>query len=673
MGARVESTTKYADHGTFRQYAFVFALSLLAGATAYPVLSVPVEEAPQARNTSAWPSYGNDVGGMRFAELNEITPENVSKLKVAWKYKTGDKADGIHGSPSMSAFEATPVLVGGRLVFCTPFNRVVALDPLTGKEIWPPYDPGVDRSVAYENQLTCRGVSAWIDKTSPPGAKCEARIFTGTNDGRLIAIDAADGKPCESFGDKGQINLRREEDIGKLLWNGEYQVTSPPAVIKDIVVVGSAIADNQRTDAPSGVVRAFDARTGRLRWAQDLAPKDYSGPRTANGYALGTPNVWSIMSVDESLNLIFLPTGNPAPDFFHGDKRPPDKYGSSVVALNADTGQVVWSFQTVHHDLWDYDVPAQPALFPYKKEDGTVVPALAQATKTGHLFILDRRDGKPIEPIFGITEIPVPQSAVAGEVLSKTQPFPNRPKALGQQRLWKADVKGSDCIDAMGILRSEGIFTPPSLQGTVFFPGSGGGLNWSGVAIDPGRQVLVTNSTNVPWTVRLFPGDKYEDEKRAHPKSEVRPQRGTPFGMMRSFLTHKMFFGLAQQPCNPPPWGRLNFVDLRTGLVVKEMDLGGYFGNEGLPSLGGAILTSTGVAFIAGTLRDEYLRAFNVETKQMLWKGKLPAGGNATPMTYVVNLTDGSRKQFVVIAAGGNGRATSKLGDTLVAFSIPKQ
>lgn len=666
------STIGQTNYRALRQYLYVFTVSILAGAAGYPVLSVPAEGQP--RTTSAWPSYGNDPGGMRYAELAEITPKNVSQLKVAWKYSTGDKADGRHGSPSMSAFEATPILVGGRLVFCTPFNRVIALDPLTGKEIWDkPFDPQIDRTIEYENQLTCRGVSSWTDRTVQPGAKCEARIFTGTNDGRLIALDAATGQMCENFGDKGQIDLRREADIGKLLWKGEYQVTSPPAVIKDLVVVGSAIADNQRTDSPSGVVRAFDARTGQLRWAQDLVPEDYRGLRSASGYALGAPNVWAVMSVDEALSLIFLPTGNPAPDFFGGTARAPDRYGSSVVALNADTGKVVWSFQTVHHDLWDYDVPAQPALFPYKKEDGTTVPALAQATKTGHLFILDRRDGKPIEPIFGVTELPVPQNPVAGETLSPTQPFPNRPRALGEQRLWKADVKGNDCLKALEVLRNEGIFTPPSLTGTVFYPGSGGGLNWSGVAIDPVRNLLVTNSTNVPWTVRLFPADKYEEEKRANPKSEVRPQRGTPYGMIRSFFTHKLILGLGQQPCNRPPWGRLNFVDLRTGQVNGVTDLGSFAFNKGLPSLGGAVLTSTGLAFIAGTLRSEYIRAFNVETKEELWKHKLPAAGNATPMTYVVTLPDGSKKPFVVIAAGGNGRATSKLGDTLMAFSIPKK
>src|SRR5213593_848091 len=389
------------NHRTFRRCWSMVALFLMACIAGYPLVGAQSNEKPRPRQTSEWPSYGNDPGGMRYAPLNEITPKNVSRLKVAWEYHTSDKSDGRRGdSPSTSAFEATPILVGGRLVFCTPFNRVIALDPLLGREVWPsPFDPKIDRTVKYENQLTCRGVSAWTDKAARPGDKCATRIFTGTNDGRLIAINSENGPECEDFGKNGEIDLRLEADIGRLRWKGEYQITSPPAIAGDLVVVGSAVADNQRTDAPSGVVRAFDARSGQLRWAQDLVPETYQGPRSEHGYALGSPNVWSIMSVDPTLNLIYLPTGNPAPDFFGGQGRPPDDYGSSVVALHADTGKIAWHFQTVHHDLWDYDVPAQPVLFDYYKDDGTRIPALAQATKTGHLFILDRKTG---EPIFGV-------------------------------------------------------------------------------------------------------------------------------------------------------------------------------------------------------------------------------------------------------------------------------
>ncbi len=655
----------------------MLALFVIACIAGYSILDAQSKEQPRPRAASAWPSYGNDPGGMRYAPLTEINPSNVSRLKLAWEYHTGDKSSGKHGdSPSTSAFEATPILVGGRLVFCTPFNRVIALDPLLGRELWPPFDPKIDLRVKYENQLVCRGVSAWTDKSPQPGEQCVTRIFTGTNDGRLIAIDAESGKKCEAFGKNGEIDLRAEADVGRLRWKGEYQVTSPPAVAGDLVVVGAAIADNQRTDAPSGVVRAFDARSGQLRWAQDLVPETYRGPRSEHGYAFGSPNVWSIMSFDEALNLIYLPTGNPAPDFFGGAGRPPDDYGSSVVALHADTGKVAWHFQTVHHDLWDYDVPAQPVLFTYYKEDGTPVPALAQATKTGHLFILDRRTG---EPIFGVTERPVPQSAVAGEHTSPTQPVPNRPEPLASQFLRVEDVKLSGCFKQMQVIRSDGIFTPPGLHGTVLLPGSGGGLNWSGVAIDPVRRLLITNSTNAAYQVRLFSADQYAKEKQANPNGEVRPQDGTPYGMSRSFFTEKLLFGLIQIPCNASPWGYLNAVDLRTGQLSWRTELGsigvslGFINPiKGVPSLGGAIVTSTGLAFIGGPIQDDHIRAYSVETHKQLWESKLPAGGQATPMTYEVELPNGRKRQFVVIAAGGNGRATSRIGDSLVAFSLPE-
>ena len=631
------------------------------------------QQPPQPRKTSDWPSYGNDRGGMRYAPLTDITKENVHELKVAWTYRTGDISNGKRStSPSTSAFEATPILAAGRLIFCTPFNRVVALDPLSGLPVWKtPFDPKIDMAVQYENQLTCRGVAAWVDRAPPARAKCSTRIFTGTNDGRLIALDAEDGQKCEDFGVNGEIDLRNEADIGPLRWKGEYQVTSPPAIVGDLVVVGSAIADNQRLDAPSGVVRAFNVRTGKQVWAQDLVPKPYSGPKSKNGYALGSPNVWSIISVDEERKRLYLPTGNPAPDFFRGQERPPDQYGSSIVALNADDGSIVWHFQTVHRDLWDYDVPAQPALFTYRRPDGSEVPALAQATKTGHLFILDRTTGKPLEPIFGVTEKPVPQSAVAGEETSPTQPYPNKPEALSNQILSVEDGTDLGCGKQMQIIRSDGIFTPPTARGTVLLPGSGGGLNWSGVAIDPQRQRLITNSTNAAHQIRLFPAEDYPLEKQANPKGEVRPQDGTPYGMSRSFFTRKRFFGLIQTPCNPLPWGRLNAVDLRTGDVAWKSTLGTYVSGDGLPSLGGAVVTSTGLAFISGTVRDYVMRAFDVDNGKLLWEHKLPAGGQATPMTYEVELPNGQKQQFVVIAAGGNGRGTSKLGDHLVAFSRP--
>jgi quinoprotein glucose dehydrogenase len=657
---------------TFARWSGLLLTLVLVPGVSYPLLSVAPQQnqqTPQPRRTSSWPSYGNDPGGMRYSTLSQITPDNVARLKIAWTYRSGDKSNGrSRNVPAATAFEATPILVRGRLVFCTPFNRVIALDPLIGKPLWI-FDPKTDLTPEYENQLVCRGVSAWVDSMKREGEICQARIFTGTNDGRLIAIDAETGLVCKDFAQNGEYNLRR--DVGRLRWDGEYQVTSPPAIAGDLVVVGAAIADNQHIDAPSGVVRAFDARTGALRWAQDLAPPNYMGPRSSAGYALGTPNVWSVMSVDESLGLIYLPTGNPAPDFFRG-ARNIDFYGSSVVALRIDTGRVAWHFQTVHHDLWDYDVPAQPTLFTLNRSDGTSIPALAQATKTGHLFILDRRNG---EPIFGVTEQPVPQGGVAGEVLSPTQPVPNLPPPLSAQSVRRDDANvnlalGQRCKDMLETLRSDGIFTPPSLRGTVMFPGSGGGLNWSGTTVDPERQILITNSTNVAWQVRLFPSERFVEERERNPDGEVRAQDGTPYGMSRSFFTEKALL-IFDVPCNPPPWGHLNAIDLRTGNPLWRRPLGRAFGQDGLPSLGGAILSSTGLAFIAGTIRDDNIRAFDVRTGDEKWKHRLPAGGQATPMMYEVQLDGGGTRQFIVIAAGGNPRGTSSAEDYLVAFSLP--
>ncbi|MGH9459955.1 MAG: pyrroloquinoline quinone-dependent dehydrogenase [Vicinamibacteria bacterium] len=629
---------------------------------------------PRARTTSDWPSYGNDRGGMRYAPLTEITRENVRGLKRTWTYRHGDVSDGSGDVPSTTAFEATPILVNGKLIFCTPFNRVIALDPYNGGELWV-FDPEIDLSGKYENQLVCRGVSAWTDARRAQGEPCRTRVFTATNDARLFAIDAETGARCTDFAANGEHNLNPA--AGQQRWKGEYQVTSPPAIIRDLVVVGSAVADNQRIDAPSGLVRAFDTRSGELRWAQDLAPPDFdyqNGPVSETGHALGTPNVWAVISVDEELGLIYLPTGNPGPDFYRGKNLPLDHYGSSVVALHVKSGEVAWLFQTVHHDLWDYDVPAQPALFTFYK-DGQPVPALAQATKTGHLFILNRKTGEPLIPV---REKPVPQGGVMGEWLSPTQPVPDRPPPLGDQVLRPEQAYGvtaqdrSRCRELIESMRSDGIFTPPSLRGTVLLPGSGGGLNWSGVAIDPDRRLLITNATNLAWMVRLFPSENYREERTADPDGEVRPQDGTPYGMTRSFLT----IGPLNVPCNPPPWGRLHAIDLTTGGIKWSENLGTVEvlniplpGNVGAPSLGGAIVTKSGLAFIAGTI-DDFIRAFDVETGEELWRDRLPAGGQATPMTYAVHLEGGAQRQFVVIAAGGQGRARTTLGDYLVAYAL---
>lgn len=643
----------------------VFLLTLISACD--PSASAPFVPRPDAP-ASPWTAYGGDEGGQRHSPLSEITRDNVNRLAVAWEYHTGDLSDGTGDIPSTSAFQATPIMVDQTLYFCTPFNRVIALDPETGQERWT-YDPRTDLSGQYANQLVCRGVSSWLDADRPAGSACRRRIFTATNDARLIALDAATGTPCADFGDQGVVDLN--PGVGDIQWRGEYQVTSPPAVVHDLVIVGSAVADNVRVNPPSGVVRAWDARTGALRWSWDLAPPDFvpSPDNTGSaGYALGTPNVWAPMSVDTRRDLVFVPTGNPSPDYFRGGSNL-DYYGSAVVALRASTGQVVWHYQTVHRDLWDFDVPAQPALVNLRR-GGRAVPALVQATKMGFVFVLHRETG---QPLFEIEERPVPQGRVPGERLSPTQPFPLKPPPLVGLDLRPEQAWGLTrldrvvCRDKLEALHWEGMYTPPSREGTLMYPGNAGGSNWGSVAFDPERQLLVANTQDMPFMVRLFATEDYERERAAHPGVEIAPQRGTPYGLHREVPLSPL--GL---PCNPPPWGSLAAVDLVSGELRWQGPLGlarlGPLTLEGLPNAGGPLVTGSGLIFIGATF-DNSLRAFDLETGEEVWRADLPAGGQATPMTYRAR-TGG--KQYIVIAAGGYGRVDlpGNLGDALVAFAL---
>jgi quinoprotein glucose dehydrogenase len=493
-------------------------------------------------------------------------------------------------------------------------------------------------------------------------------------DSELIALDARTGRPCQDFGRAGRVDLRT--GIGPAPpW--EYYVTSPPLPVRDVVVVGALVADNLRTDAPAGVVRGFDARTGRLRWAWDPVPPGWAPPAPAEGgarYATGTPNAWSILSGDAERDLVFVPTGNASPDCFAAGRRGLDHHASSVVALRASTGELVWRFQTVHHDVWDYDVPAQPTLFNFSVEDSDErIPALAQATKMGHVFLLNRETG---EPLFPIEERPVPATDVPGEVLSPTQPFPTHPKPLHPARLSPEDAWGFTpwdrraCSERIRSLRSEGIFTPPSLRGSIQFPGPAGGANWGGVAIDPHAQVLYVNQMRIPTIVQLVPRAEYDalPSKEAAYPVELAPMEGTPYALRRMPLLSPL-----GAPCNPPPWGTLTAVDLASGDVLWESTLGTtrdqapfpMWLSLGAPNLGGSIVTAGGVVFIGATT-DKFLRAFDASSGEEIWRRRLPYTANATPITYRLR-PDG--RQYVVVAAGGHG--WSEPGDALMAFALP--
>jgi len=603
---------------------------------------------------------------------SEINRENVSKLKVAWTFHTGDVSDGSHDR-RRSGFETTPIVVEGTLYFTTPFNRVIALDPATGKQRWS-YDPKIDLTLDYGDGLVNRGVATWLDSARPAGKPCHRRIYEALQDARLVSLDAATGKPCLDFGDNGLVNLRDVPGYRA----GWYHMTSPPAVIDDLIVVGSAIDDNQRAQMPAGVVRAFDARTGALRWSWDPIPipaaTSYENPAEENkAWQTGAANAWSIMAVDPQRDLIFVPTGSASPDFFGGLRPGDNKWANAVVALHAKTGKIVWGFQLVHHDLWDYDT-ASPPLLTTLRHHGRDVPVVIQGNKTGFLYVLNRDTGKPVFPV---EERPVPQSDVPGESASPTQPFPVTPPPLAPQKISLDDAWGitpqdrETCRNWIRGLRNEGIFTPPSLQGSLAVPGNLGGMTWSGYAFDPLHSLLVVNTNNLIAKVKLIPrADFWRDEVRTE-NGDYAPQAGTVFGMFRRFLQAP-----SDLPCTAPPWGMLTAVDMTEGKVRWQVPFGSMqdFGGKQSPvppgsiNLGGPIATAGGLVFIAGTF-DPFLRAFDIESGKELWKAQLPASGHATPMTYRLGRNG---KQYVVIAAGGHPKITEEsLSDALVAFALP--
>lgn len=620
---------------------------------------------------AGWPAYGGDAGGNRYSAAEEITPDNVGTLEQAWSFRTG-ALDGHDDILYRIAFEGTPILAEGSLVICTPFNVIIALDPGSGEEKWR-YDPEVPTDGEPSNDFTCRGVSHWTDAEAEPDEPCAARIFMGTVDARIVAVDAHTGAPCVDFGNAGQVQL--EPSIA-LRWPGEWQITSPPAIVGDVVVTGSTISDNLRAAAPAGTVHAFDARTGGPLWTFDPVPRDPDDPARA-GWAgnsaeiAGHANVWAPIAVDEERGLVFLPTSSPSPDYFGGGRAGDNRYANSVVALDGATGEVAWHFQTVHHDVWDYDLPAQPSLVTVWR-DGQAHDVVAQITKMGLIFALDRETGEPFLPI---EEREVPQGGAEGEILSPTQPFPVTPPVVPDRLRPFRDAFGITLWDRLACasrirgLRGEGLFTPPVVGGMLSYPFSGGGGNWGGAAFDPSRNLLIVNMSSMANAIDLIPGT--EDREAAGPiadDAEFAPMEGVPYAMTREVLLSPL--GL---PCTAPPWGVIAGIDLATGEIVWRRTLGttediapgGLALRLGTPNFGGPIVTAGGLIFI-GAAMDDYLRALDVETGEELWRGRLPGGGQATPMTYVWE-----GRQYVVIAAGGHGRSGTTQSDYLVAFALP--
>jgi len=625
----------------------------------------------------SWSYFGGDAGGGRYADTSEININNVQDLELAWMYRVSD--NGSNSASDVATAESTPIEVGGRLYFCTSTNIAIAVASNTGEEVWR-YDPAVSLDPATHK--VCRGVAYHSSDSSI--AACSARILLGTVDNRLLALDANTGRPCNDFGRDGFVDLNH--GLGKVL-SGYNYVTSPPTILNDTVIVGSFVFDNQSTDEPPGVVRAFDAISGELRWAWDvLSSSAMAAPAPGETYPRNTPNVWSVASADADLGLVYLPTGNTPPDFFGGHRTAAqDRYGSSVVAIDVNSGEVRWSYQTVNHDIWDYDIASQPVTVDWQTADG-VVPALLLPTKRGEIFVLDRRNG---ERLTEVTQKSVPTGPADGDWLAVTQPYSTGMPSFAPDDLREASMWGATPLDqlwcriAFRRARYEGQFTPQSTQGSIVYPGAFGVINWGSVAVDPVRNLMLVNTSYLPWYQQLIPRDK-ADELGIVPwgtktDREVAPvkgqaiyyaQAGTPFA-----IDSRPFLSPLGYPCHEPPWGELAAVDLGAREIVWRKPLGttrdvaplGISLPTGMFNIGGSLATKGGLTFIAASA-DNFLRAFSTETGEELWQARLPAGGQSNPISFV-SAEDG--RQYIVLAAGGHIPMKTKPGDYLLAFSLP--
>jgi quinoprotein glucose dehydrogenase len=608
--------------------------------------------AAAAAGGSDWPYYGGDAGGMKYSPLRQINRENVRRLRVAWTYHTGEISDGTK-YPVRSAFEATPLVVGGVMYLTTPFNRLVALDPETGRELWS-FDPKIDLNASYP-LLINRGAAYWSDGK-------ESRLFYGTLDGRLFAIDAATGRPAPGFGQGGFIDLR--PGVADKFPSSGYGMTSPPAVYKNLVICGSFLADGTPR-GPSGDVRAFDAHTGRLAWRFHTVPHEGEyGNETWEKDSWrdrGAANMWSIPSVDLERGIVYAPLTSPAYDYYGGDRKGANLFGDSLVALDAATGKRLWHFQVVHHNIWDYDLPAQPNLVTLLR-GGKPVPAVVQVTKMGFTFVFDRTTGTPL---FDIEERPVPPSEVPGEQAYPTQPFPLKPPPYARQSISRDELTGvtpesrAFCEKLIEGAVLGSIYTPIGLKPTVLFPGTNGGANWGGASFDPETYTLYVNSMDVGMVFRMVERPEGSD---------------LPYRARGAATPNSRFWDPNLYPCQKPPWGHLTAIDLNTGEFRWRSVLGviDELVEKGLPptgtsNLGGSIVTAGGLVFIGAT-NDSRFRAFDKDTGEELWVTRLPASAHATPMTY---LGPKSKRQFVVIAAGGGNKYNKVFADALVAFALP--
>ncbi|MEW9616094.1 glucose/quinate/shikimate family membrane-bound PQQ-dependent dehydrogenase [Shinella sp. S4-D37] len=612
-----------------------------------------------------WHQYGRTPYGQRYSPLDQINTDNVGTLKVAWQYQTGDVK--LPDDVGETTYQVTPLKIGDTLYLCTPHNWAIALDAATGKEKWK-YDSNSGMNPDRQHQ-TCRGVTYYADPAATAGTACAARVYLPTSDARLIALDAATGDVCTSFAENGVLQLEQGMPYNPA---GYYYSTSPPVITDGKIIIGGAVNDNYSTQSQSGVIRAFDVDTGALVWNWDSGNPDVTTPLPEGQvYTVNSPNSWSVFSYDDALGLVYIPLGNRVPDQLGmGRSEHVEKYSSSIVALDIKTGAVRWVRQTVHHDLWDMDVPAQPALIDITK-DGATIPALVGPTKQGDIYVLDRRTGEPIVPI---EEIPAPTGAIPEDFTAPTQPISDltfSPPPLTEKDMWGVTMFDQlACrIDFLS-MKYEGRYTPPSLEGTIVYPGNFGTFNWGSVAVDPERQVMFGMPTYLAFTSRLVPRDqippKGQDEKGS--EQGLNRNDGAPYGVFMG-----PFLGPLGIPCQAPPWGYVAGADLATGKIAWKHKNGTVMDmtplplpfKVGVPGIGGPMITRGGVAFL-GAAVDDYLRAYDLTSGRQLWEARLPAGGQATPMTY----TAGDR-QYVLIVAGGHGSVGTKPGDYVIAYTLP--
>ena len=637
-----------------------------------------------------WAVWGGDAGGTRYSPLDQINTENVGDLEIAWQIRTGHLEDYSEAANRFAGFQVNPILLpqgaGGHLILCTPFNDVIALDPASGAERWR-FEPEINlggygrkgdpdglKSIPFKK---CRGVAYWSDSSANAGGSdCRNRILYGTNDLRLIALDSMTGRPCEGFGDGGQVDVEPLYMDKPPVWRNEVQFYSPPAIIHDLMVLGTSVRDNHRIKAPRGTVRAFSVRSGELVWEWDPVPRDDSDPAYSqwdpeSAAKTGGGNVWTPMSVDPERDLVFLATSGPSPDFFGGSRPGDNRYADSLVALRGSTGELVWHFQTIHHDVWDYDNAAQPVLTDLSR-DGEPFPAVVLGTKTGMIYIFHRETG---EPYFEIEERPVPGDGVPGEVLSPTQPFPVAPPPLVPHEFNADDFwwpSASSCRERVGNARFGPIFTPPSLEGTLVVPATAGGINWGSVAIHQPSRTLVTNVLNMLQYVQLIPRDQGPAPPGRNDGASMGftvTLNGTPYKMLQTPAMSSFF-----TPCNPPPWAKLVAVDLEQGTIKWEVPLGTIDKlapvplaiRWGTPTFAGGIVTGGGLVFIGATA-DNKFRAFDVDTGKQIWVQKMPRGSFAHPMTYEL-----AGRQYVVVVSGGHQFIDPDPGDYVTAFALPE-